>query len=380
MQLFLVYDDSSSAPFSGRILMSKRPSQAPRGRGARSNPGNRYESVTREAVDDGWGSLDEDLPPLRTHLSVDTSCTVITYNQSPDVGFDRSINPYRGCEHGCVYCFARPSHAYLGLSPGLDFETRLFYKPDAAAQLRKELAAPGYRCAPIAVGITTDGYQPVERKLGLTRAILEVLRDCDHPLTVITKSMLIERDIDILAPMAAKGLVHVSVSMTTMRHELTRKLEPSATAPRRRVEIIRNLHDAGIPVGVMVAPTIPVLTDSELEDILAAARAAGADSAGYVLLRLPHEVKDLFREWLAEHTPTQAAHVMERIRDSRGGKDYQAEFGKRMRGSGVYADLLAERFRLGRQRRGFDGGRGLTARHFRPPRLVTDQIELFCFV
>jgi len=357
--------------------MSKRPSQAPRGRGARSNPDNRYESVTREAVDDGWGSLDEDLPPLRTHLSVDTSRTVITYNQSPDVGFDRSINPYRGCEHGCVYCFARPSHAYLGLSPGLDFETRLFYKPDAAAQLRKELAAPGYRCAPIAVGINTDGYQPVERKLGLTRAILEVLRDCDHPLTVITKSMLIERDIDILAPMAAKGLVHVSVSVTTLRHELARKLEPRATAPRRRVEIIRNLHDAGIPVGVMVAPTIPVLTDSELEDILAAARAAGADSAGYVLLRLPHEVKDLFREWLAEHAPTQAAHVMERIRDSRRGKDYQAEFGMRMRGSGVYADLIAQRFRLAHQRLGFDGGRDLTARLFRPPRLVTDQFELF---
>src|SRR3569623_1390036 len=377
MQLFLVYDVSSSALFSGSILMSKRPSQAPRGRGARSNPDNRYESVTREAVDDGWGSLDEDLPPLRTHLSVDTSRTVITYNQSPDVGFDRSINPYRGCEHGCVYCFARPSHAYLGLSPGLDFETRLFYKPDAAAQLRKELAAPGYRCAPIAVGINTDGYQPVERKLGLTRAILEVLRDCDHPLTVITKSMLIERDIDILAPMAAKGLVHVSVSVTTLRHELARKLEPRATAPRRRVELIRNLHDAGIPVGVMVAPTIPVLTDSELEDILAAARAAGADSAGYVLLRLPHEVKDLFREWLAEHTPTQAAHVMERIRDSRGGKDYQAEFGMRMRGSGVYADLIAQRFRLAYQRLGCDGGRDLTTRLFRPPRPVTDQFELF---
>src|SRR3569623_1748451 len=374
MQLFLVYDVSSSALFSGSILMSKRPSQAPRGRGARSNPDNRYESVTREAVDDGWGSLDEDLPPLRTHLSVATSRTVITYNQSPDVGFDRSINPYRGCEHGCVYCFARPSHAYLDLSPGLDFETRLFYKPDAVAQLRKELAAPGYRCAPIAVGINTDGYQPVERKLGLTRAILEVLRDCDHPLTVITKSMLIERDIDILAPMAAKGLVHVSVSVTTLRHELARKLEPRATAPRRREEIIRNLHDAGIPEGVMEAPTIPELTGSELEEILA----AGADSAGYVLLRLPHEVKDLFREWLAEHTPSQAAHVMERIRDSRGGKDYESAFGERLRGTGLYADLTAQRFRLAHQRLGYTARRALSTRHFRPPRIETAQHDIIC--
>lgn len=357
--------------------MSKRPSQAPRGRGARSNPDNRFEAVTRELVDDGWGSLDEELPPLRTHLTVDTSRTVITYNKSPDVGFDRSINPYRGCEHGCVYCFARPSHAYLGLSPGLDFESRLFYKPDAAAQLRNELAKPGYRCAPVAVGINTDGYQPVERELKITRSVLEVLSECNHPLFIVTKSKLIERDIDILAPMAAQGLAHVSVSVTTLRHELARRLEPRATAPSRRVQIIRNLSEAGIPMGVMVAPTIPVLTDSELEDILGAAREAGATSAGYVLLRLPHEVKDLFREWLAEHAPTQAAHVMERIRDSRGGKDYDSEFGKRMRGSGIYADLIAQRFRLAHQKLGFEDSRPLEIGRFKPPRLVTGQLDLF---
>ena len=357
--------------------MSKRPSQAPRGRGARSNPDPRFESVTRELVDDGWGSLDEAPPPLRTHLTVDTSRTVITYNKSPDVGFDRSINPYRGCEHGCVYCFARPSHAYLGLSPGLDFESRLFYKPDAAAQLRRELASPSYRCAPIAVGINTDGYQPIERELKITRGVLEVLHECRHPLFIVTKSMLVERDVDLLAPMAEQGLAQVSVSITTLRHAIARKLEPRATAPRRRVEIIRHLSEAGIPVGVMVAPTIPVLTDSELEDILGAAREAGAQSAGYVLLRLPHEVKDLFREWLSEHAPTQASHVMERIRDSRGGKDYDSAYGERMRGTGLYADLIAQRFRLAWQRLGYTEGRALTAQHFRPPRVETDQLELF---
>ncbi len=357
--------------------MSKRPPQAPRGRGARSNPDNRYEALRREEVDDGWGNLDAEPPPLATTLSVDTSRTVISYNQSPDVGFDRSINPYRGCEHGCVYCFARPSHAWLGLSPGLDFESRLFYKPDAAALLRKELAAPGYRCAPIAVGINTDAYQPVERRLHITRAILDVLRECEHPLTIVTKSWLVERDIDILAEMAGKGLAQVMVSVTTLDHQLARTLEPRASAPRRRVEIIRHLSEAGIPVGVMVAPLIPVLTDGELETILADARSAGARSAGYVLLRLPHEVKDLFREWLAEHAPTRAAHVMERIRDSRGGKDYAAQFGERMRGTGIYADLIAQRFRLAHQRLGFESPPPLDTGRFRPPRLDTDQLTLF---
>ncbi len=357
--------------------MSKRPPQAPRGRGARSNPDNRYEALSRVAVDDGWGGLEGETPPLRTTLGVDASRTVISYNQSPDVGFDRSINPYRGCEHGCVYCFARPTHAYLGLSPGLDFESRLFYKPEAAALLRQELAAPNYHCAPIAVGINTDAYQPVERRLKITRSVLEVLRDCGHPFTLITKSALVERDLDILSEMADKGLVQVMVSITTLRHELARTLEPRAAAPARRLDLIRNLSAAGVPAGVMVAPLIPVLSDSELEDILACAREAGARCAGYVLLRLPHEVKDLFREWLAEHAPTQAEHVMARIRDSRGGKDYAAEFGARMRGTGVYADLIAQRFRLARQRLGYGDPAPLRTGHFRPPRIATPQLDLF---
>ena len=357
--------------------MSKRPPQAPRGRGARSNPDNRYEALSREATDDGWGHLDAETPPLRTTIGVDSSRTVISYNQSPDVGFDRSINPYRGCEHGCVYCFARPTHAWLGLSPGLDFESRLFYKPEAAALLRKELAAPKYQCAPIAVGINTDAYQPVERRLQITRAVLAVLRECAHPFTLITKSALIERDLDILAEMAEQSLVQVMISITTLRHELARTLEPRAAASARRLDIIRNLSAAGVPVGVMVAPLIPVLTDSELEDILGRAREAGADSAGYVLLRLPHEVKDLFREWLAEHTPTQAEHVMARIRDSRGGKDYTAQFGERMRGSGAFADLIAQRFRLAHQRLGFAKAMRLRTDHFQPPRIETPQLDLF---
>jgi DNA repair photolyase len=356
--------------------MSKRPPSAPRGRGARSSPDNRYAEHGRELVDDGWRSLDQEPPPLRTTLTKDTSRSIINYNQSPDVGFDRSINPYRGCEHGCVYCFARPTHAYLGLSPGLDFESRLFYKPEAAALLRKELAASAYRCAPIAVGINTDAYQPVERRLGITRAVLEVLHGCDHPFTLVTKSSLVERDVDLLAEMARKRLVRVMISITTLNHDLARTLEPRATAPARRLQSIQRLHEAGIPVGVLVAPLIPVLTDSEMETILARAREAGAGSAGYVLLRLPHEVKDLFREWLTEHEPTKASHVMQRIRDSRGGKDYAAEFGARMRGSGIFAELLAQRFQLARQRLGFQKPEPLETRYFIAPLLETMQLDL----
>ena len=357
--------------------MSKRPPSVPRGRGARSSPDNRYAEHSHELVDDGWGGLDQEAPPLRTTLTKDTSRTVISYNKSPDVGFDRSINPYRGCEHGCVYCFARPTHAYLGLSPGLDFESRLFYKPAAAELLRKELAAPGYRCAPIAVGINTDAYQPVERRLGITRAVLEVLRACNHPFTVVTKSYLVERDIDILAEMARKQLVQVMVSVTTLRHDLARTMEPRATAPVRRLRTIQRLHEAGIPVGVLVAPLIPVLTDSEMETILAEARQVGAGSAGYVLLRLPHEVKDLFREWLAEHEPTKAEHVMQRIRDSRGGKDYDAEFGTRMSGSGIFAELIAKRFRVAHKRLGYGEAQALETRLFRAPSRDRFQLELF---
>jgi len=357
--------------------MSKRPTSAPHGRGARSSPDNRYAEHSHELVDDGWGSLEQEAPPLRTTLTKDTSRTIICYNESPDVGFDRSINPYRGCEHGCVYCFARPTHAYLGLSPGLDFESRLFYKPDAAELLHKELAAPTYRCAPIAVGINTDAYQPVERRLGITRAVLEVLHSCNHPFTVVTKSCLVERDIDIFAEMAGKQLVQVMVSVTTLRHDLARVMEPRATAPMRRLRTIRYLHEAGVPVGVLVAPVIPVLTDSEMENILAEARQAGASSAGYVLLRLPYEVKDLFREWLAEHEPTKAGHVMQRIRDSRGGKDYDAEFGTRMRGKGIFADLFANRFRIAYKRLGYGEGQALETRLFCPPRRERFQLELF---
>jgi DNA repair photolyase len=357
--------------------MSKRPPFAPRGRGARSNPDNRYAEHCHEPLDDGWGNLEQEAPPLRTTLTKDTSRSVINYNQSPDVGFDRSINPYRGCEHGCVYCFARPTHAYLGLSPGLDFESRLFYKPEAAVLLRKELAAPAYRCAPIAVGINTDAYQPVERRLGITRAVLEVLYDCDHPFTLVTKSCLVERDIDLLAEMARKQLVQVMISLTTLRHDLSRTLEPRATAPARRLLTVQRLSEAGIPVGVLVAPLIPVLTDSEMETILTRAREAGASNAGYVLLRLPHEVKDLFREWLAEHEPAKAEHVMQRIRDSRGGKDYDAEFGTRMRGTGSYAELLAQRFQLAYQRLKFHPAEPLANHHFHAPRLSTTQLDLF---
>ena len=356
--------------------MSKRPPSAPRGRGARSNPDNRYAEHGHELVDDGWGGLDEAAAPLHTVLIKDTSRTIINYNKSPDVGFDRSINPYRGCEHGCVYCFARPTHAYLGLSPGLDFESRLFYKPGAAALLREELAAPNYLCSPVAVGINTDAYQPVERKLCITRDVLQVLRDCNHPLTLVTKSWLVERDIDLLAEMARKRLVQVMISITTLRHELARTLEPRAAAPARRLKTVQRLHEAGIPVGVLVAPLIPVLTDSEMETILAAARDAGAECAGYVLLRLPHEVKDLFREWLGEHEPTKAEHVMQRIRDSRGGKDYDAEFGTRMHGTGVFAQLLAQRFSIAHRRLGFAAGLTLETRFFSAPRRYPSQLEL----
>jgi len=265
-----------------------------RGRGATGNPDNRYSATRRAALDDGWGNLDAPLEPLATTLTVDSSRTVIAYNDSPDVGFDRSINPYRGCEHGCVYCFARPSHAWLGLSPGLDFESRLFYKPDAPELLRRELAARGYRPAPIAVGINTDAWQPVERKLRITRALLEVLLECRHPFSIVTKSALIERDLDLLAAAARLGLVSVAVSVTTLDRKLARVMEPRAAAPHRRLEVIRKLSDAGVPVSVLVAPLIPVLTDGEMETILEAAHAAGAQAAGYVLLRLPHELKEMF--------------------------------------------------------------------------------------
>jgi DNA repair photolyase len=299
----------------------------------------------------------------------DRAKSVITTNNSPDVGFDHSINPYRGCSHGCVYCFARPTHAYLGLSPGLDFETKLFYKDNAVALLRAELSRSSYRCTPIALGINTDGWQPLEKEMQVTRSVLAVLAECRHPLTIVTKSALVLRDLDLLQELACNRLVSVTVSITSLDNDVKRRLEPRTASPHARLKVIEQLALAGVPVGVMVAPVIPSLTDHEMEDILQAAKAAGASSAGYTLLRLPHEVKDLFREWLAEHYPDRAQHVMSLINQSRGGKDYQAEFGTRMVGTGVFAQLLRRRFELAKHRLGF----GAADRHnlrtdlFRPP-------------
>lgn len=337
-----------------------------KGRGAVSNATSRFDEHQRESFDDGWRDYweGEEDPALRTTVLDDHSRTIITYNESPDVGFDRSINPYRGCEHGCIYCYARPTHAYLGLSAGIDFETKIFAKRNARELLTTELSKPRYQPAPLALGGNTDPYQPVERRLGITRGVLEVLDAFRHPVTVVTKSALIERDIDILARMARSGLVSVAVSVTSLDNELSRRLEPRAAAPQRRLTAIRRLTEAGIPVGVLVAPVIPVLTDCELEAILAAAREAGAIAAGYVLLRLPHEVKDLFDEWLAEHYPLKARHVASVIAAMRGGKAYDAQFGTRMRGSGEYAQLLAQRFGVATRRHGYSDWPELNCGHF----------------
>lgn len=350
---------------------------APRkGRGAASNDAGRYESLSRVSVDDGWSSADEAPPPLRTTLTPDASRSVISTNQSPDIPFDCSINPYRGCEHGCVYCYARPTHAWLGLSPGLDFESKLFFKPRAAERLKEELSKSGYRCTPIALGSNTDPYQPSERKLGVTRSILEVLNEAQHPVRIVTKAALVERDIDLLSDMARKNLCIVSISVTTLDHELARRMEPRATAPARRLRTIETLSGAGIPVNVLVAPIIPVLTDAETESILTRVREAGACSAGYVLLRLPLEIKDLFHDWLNTHYPLKAEHVIARVRDTRGGKDYDAAFGRRMRGTGQYADLIANRFALAVKRLRFPGDPQLDISLFRPP-VGDGQMQLF---
>ena len=349
-----------------------------KGRGAGTNRAARYLDATREAVDDGWGSLDEAPPPLRTTVTEERPRTVISRNASPDVPFDQSINPYRGCEHGCVYCFARPTHAYMDLSPGLDFESRLFAKPDAPVVLRRELAKPGYRCKVIAMGTNTDPYQPIERKRGITRAILEVLADCRHPVAIVTKSALIERDLDILGPMAEQGLAEVGVSVTSLDRGLTRRLEPRAAAPERRLETIACLARAGIPTGVMVAPLIPALNDAEMERILERAAEAGASWAAYILLRLPLEVKDLFEEWLAAHAPLKAGHVMSVLRQTRAGRNNDPDFGRRMTGSGVFAETLAKRFQVAVRRLGLDGRKlGLDTSRFRPPRRNDGQMELF---
>ncbi|OAI12573.1 DNA repair photolyase [Methylomonas koyamae] len=325
-----------------------------KGRASISNAAGRFEKQSGQAEDDGWGSLNDDLPPLPTEIVVDASKSLITYNDSPDIPFDRSINPYRGCEHGCIYCFARPTHAYLGYSPGLDFETKILVKPNAADLLRAELGKRSYRCAPLALGTNTDPYQPLERQQRIMRGILEVLAETRHPVSIVTKSALIERDIDILAEMAKQGLASVCLSVTTLDRSLARTLEPRASAPQRRLDAVARLRQAGVPVGVMVAPLIPVLTDYELERIVSAAHAAGALSAEYILLRLPLETAELFEEWLQLHFPLKAEHVMNRVRDSRGGKAYDAAFHQRLRGSGSYAELIAQRFALVRKKLGLD--------------------------
>ncbi len=353
------------------------PERPRKGRGAVSNRSGRFEAHERAAVDDGWDDPDDDLPPLRTTLTVDSARTVITRNRSPDVPFDRSINPYRGCEHGCVYCFARPTHAFLGLSPGLDFETKLFYKPDAAALLEQELRRPGYAPRTIAMGTNTDPYQPTERDLKLTRSILEVLAAFDHPVGIVTKSSLVLRDLDILAPMAARGLAQVCVSVTTLDRDLARRMEPRAATPPRRLDTVRRLAGAGVPVAVLAAPMIPALNDHELEAILQAAAAAGADRASYILLRLPLEIKQLFEEWLREHVPDRADHVLGLIRETRGGALYTPAFGTRMKGTGPYADLLAARFRRACRRLGLNARtHDLDTGRFAVPPAVGDQLRL----
>jgi DNA repair photolyase len=328
-----------------------------KGRGAVSNPTGRYEREQREAFDDGWGTLDpgdDDPPPLETVVTEERTRRLISTNDSPDVPFDQSINPYKGCEHGCIYCFARPTHAYLGLSPGLDFETRIVCKPDGPDALRRELARPGYRCSVIALGANTDPYQPTERSLGLTRRILEVLAEHEHPVAIVTKSALVARDLDILAPMAERRLASVLVSITSLDRRLARRMEPRAAAPHRRLETIAALHAAGVPTGVLASPMIPGLNDHELEQILEAAAAAGALSARYILVRLPLEIKQLFSEWLDRHYPDRAERVKNLIRQTRGGELYDPRFGVRMRGTGPYADLLARRFDVASRRAGLD--------------------------
>jgi DNA repair photolyase len=367
--------------------MGTGPNAPLKGRGATFNPGNRFRRDTREAVDDGWtpapaeGEVDDQaLPPLKTTVTLQRSRTIIARNASPDIPFTQSINPYQGCEHGCVYCYARPTHAYLDLSPGLDFETKLFAKPDAAALLIAELAKPGYVCDAIAMGTNTDPYQPIEREWKITRQILEVLSACEHPVSIVTKSALVERDIDLLAPMAAKHLARVYVSITTLDRDLARTLEPRAAAPHRRLAAVKALSDAGIPVGVMTAPIIPQLTDKDLEAILEAASANGARYAGWTLVRLPHEVKDLFRDWLAQHYPLRAEHVMSVIQQMRGGRDNDPQFGSRMRGEGLFADLISRRFDIACRRLGLNRERApMDTARFQPPRTEAQRAQLTLF-
>jgi DNA repair photolyase len=348
-----------------------------RGRGAQTNVSGRYEAEARVAFDDGWSSI-EDLPPFKTTVAIDASRKVIARNDSPDIGFDRSINPYRGCEHGCVYCFARPTHAYLGLSPGLDFESRLFAKPEAPDLLEKELAAPGYEPKLIAIGTNTDPYQPIERDMKIMRGILEVLERVGHPVGIVTKSALVLRDIDILQRMAKRDLVKVAISVTSLDPKLARTMEPRASTPSKRLEALKRLTEAGIPATVMVAPVIPALNDSEIERILDAAAHAGVRDANYVLLRLPLEVRDLFREWLLANYPDRYRHVFTLIREMRGGRDYDSQWGTRMKGTGPMAWMIGRRFELACERLGLNKRRArLSTEHFIRPSRDGEQLKLF---
>ena len=348
-----------------------------RGRGAQSNASGRFEPLARVAFDDGWQSFEE-LPPFKTTVTFDSTRKIITRNESPDISFDRSINPYRGCEHGCIYCFARPTHAYLGLSPGLDFETRLFAKPDAPKLLERELSASGYVPRTIAIGTNTDPYQPIEREHQIMRRILEVLDRCGHPVGIVTKSALVVRDLDILARMAERSLVKVALSVTTLDHKLARVMEPRAATPARRLEALRLLRAAGVPASVMVAPVIPALNDAEIERILDSSAAVGVEEAGYVLLRLPLEVRDLFREWLMANFPDRYRHVFRLIRETRGSKDYDSSWGRRMTGGGPVASMIGRRFELACEKFGLNKVRtALTTEHFKPPQRASEQLSLF---
>jgi len=360
-----------AGPVAADILEERR-----RGRGAQTNISGRFEPKSVEAFDDDWGTL-SDLPALRTEVQVERARKIITRNKSPDISFDRSINPYRGCEHGCSYCFARPTHANMGLSPGLDFESKLFVKPDAARLLEKELAAPGYEPRTIAIGTNTDPYQPIEREWRVMRQILEVLSAANHPVGIVTKSALVTRDIDILASMAERGLAKVALSLTTLDRKLARAMEPRAATPPKRLETMQKLAGAGVPVTVMTAPIIPALNDMELERLLEAGYAAGAREAGYVLLRLPLEVAPIFREWLMAHYPDRYAHVMSVMQQMRGGKDYESEWGVRQRGRGPYAWMIGRRFEAAAKRLGLNTERRLLrADLFEPPVPIGGQMKL----
>lgn len=356
-----------------------------KGRGSGSNPHNRFAALLKEHIDDGWGENDPgQVEQPQTVALVNTVRSIISYNQSPDIPFDRSINPYQGCEHGCIYCYARPSHAYLDMSAGLDFETRIVVKANAATLLKKELSAKSYRCAPLALGANTDAYQPLERSHGITRQVLEVLQTFRHPLAIVTKSALIERDIDILQQMAQDNLAEVFITVDTLDHALARRLDPRAAAPKRRLQAIETLVQAGIPTGVLVAPVIPALTDNDMEAILLAAAGAGASMAGYVLLRLPREVEGLFEAWLQQHYPLKAAHVLSLIEQSRGGARYDSTFGARMRGSGIFAQMLRQRFDLATRKLGLnqrDNLSRLRSDLFRVPQEIAEksqtQLSLF---